>query len=485
MAIPLAITTGSNHIAYGERTFTTTGLNTWTVPVGVTSISAVCIGGGGGGGTGGGAGGGGALAYVNNAVVTSGDTLSIYVGAGGASAVNGGISSVRTSAGTTLVSAGGGVNGDGTRAGGTVLTGTGFAGGAGGAVGSSRPGGGGGAGGYGAAGGLGGTGVSGGANGTAGTGGSGGGGWGSSAGGTNGGQGGGVAVGYGSCKSGSGGSVTGNDPNSYGSTLVNSTGTDVYGGGGGGISVAGANGVVKIVWNVPSFGPVRTFPSTNVVNTTDFVGYFISTTISTTNTITIPNFTVANDIAFLFDSASNASTTIPTSVTPSGWTSILSSSVSSTSSGRTNVSYKQLVAGDANTSITGMNGGTNRKILIIVRPTQPTLSTNSLTFTLSTPGSQATTGANPSNQTISMSTLNTSKDQVILYFANYHTDSGITITRGLTGAAYDEHTSGSGHFMRFGDFRASETPTNATVSMSATGPAFQILTSFYMILDQT
>ncbi len=72
--------------------FTTAGTYTWTVPDGVTSISAVAVGGGGGGGGAGGygqnaaggrGGGGGALSYLNNISVTSGEVLTIISGSAG------------------------------------------------------------------------------------------------------------------------------------------------------------------------------------------------------------------------------------------------------------------------------------------------------------------------------------------------------------------------------------------------------------------
>ena len=78
------ITLDSNY----ETTFTSSG--TFTVPSGVTQVSAVCIGGGGGAsgspGTsnfGGAGGGGGGLAY-GTFTVTPGESLSISVGSGGA-----------------------------------------------------------------------------------------------------------------------------------------------------------------------------------------------------------------------------------------------------------------------------------------------------------------------------------------------------------------------------------------------------------------
>jgi hypothetical protein len=107
-------------ITSGEAVFTTTGTISWTVPTGVTQVSAVAVGGGAGGmyapgnGTGS-AGGGGALTYANSFSVTPGETLSIIVGARGAGGIfspatlptNGSETSIRRSS-TKLIYAGGG-----------------------------------------------------------------------------------------------------------------------------------------------------------------------------------------------------------------------------------------------------------------------------------------------------------------------------------------------------------------------------------------
>lgn len=199
----------------GQQNFTTPGTYTFVVPIGVTSISMLSIGGGAGGpttvrftsndpGNCGGfvpaaatntnmkAGGGGALAYVNNVSVTPGESLTIVVGAGGNGGTypteygngpqfggNGGESYVARGA-TKLVHAGGG-SGSGNGNGGTVLVGTGGAGGAGGTPSPSGPSyqgaGGGGAGGYSGTGGAGGNAAN---AGSAGSGGAGGGGAGGS-----------------------------------------------------------------------------------------------------------------------------------------------------------------------------------------------------------------------------------------------------------------------------------------------------------------
>lgn len=178
----------------GEYT-SAAGTSNFTVPAGVTQISAVCIGGGGGGGGWGnaadessGGGGGGALAY-GTFTVTPGEVLTVNVGAAGTAGAtqsnggNGGNSSVQR-AGVNLVAAGGGQGGRGGDAGGeaggtggTVIAGTGFAGGRGGnnsPVTGAPSAGGGGAGGYSGAGGRGGDFAS--RSGLSGTGGAGGGG---------------------------------------------------------------------------------------------------------------------------------------------------------------------------------------------------------------------------------------------------------------------------------------------------------------------
>ena len=99
----------------GQAEWTTPNTYSWTVPAGVTSISAVAVSGGGGGPRGGcdfgGQGGtGGSLFYKNNISVTPGETLTINVGIGGSGGTidgvgtSGGESSIARS-GTPLLSA--------------------------------------------------------------------------------------------------------------------------------------------------------------------------------------------------------------------------------------------------------------------------------------------------------------------------------------------------------------------------------------------
>jgi hypothetical protein len=267
----------SQYTPPGQVLFTTTGTQTWIVPPGITSISAVCIGGGGGGaggesgrneGVNGGAGGGLSYGTID---VTPGEALIIVVGAGGAGGGTGndgnagGNSSIARGA-EILLQGGGGQGGlertTGTRTGGTSTGSKRQGGGAGGNSGGNSTdtgSGGGGAGGYSGAGGAGGTTGAG----SAGTDGGGGGGA------TNAGQGYGGG-GAGIFGSGVGGSTGGpfNGPTGGVGAVGGATGTRPnggnYGGGGGGCdddtNSAGGNGgqgVVRIIW-----GPGRSYPGT-------------------------------------------------------------------------------------------------------------------------------------------------------------------------------------------------------------------------------
>ena len=86
---------GAQGATAAESRYTTPGTYQWTCPVGVTSISVVCVGAGGSGGAAywaGGGGGGGGLGYKNNIPVTPGQQYTVTVGAGGqgVSATSGG-----------------------------------------------------------------------------------------------------------------------------------------------------------------------------------------------------------------------------------------------------------------------------------------------------------------------------------------------------------------------------------------------------------
>lgn len=125
---PFVITGGLSYIDIppGQQEYTTVGTYSWAAPVGVTSVSVVCIGGGGSGATGsllgglaksGGGGAGGALIWKNNISVTPGQSYTVQVGSGGSVGSNGtpanGVAGVlsRFTTPTSNVVAGGGENG--------------------------------------------------------------------------------------------------------------------------------------------------------------------------------------------------------------------------------------------------------------------------------------------------------------------------------------------------------------------------------------
>ena len=272
-----------------SSTFTSNG--TFTVPVDVTKISAVLIGGGGagggGGGTGGGqGGGGGGLRYINDFAVTAGQVFSVIVGTGGAGGSgNGGngedsqIVGIATAyggrGGSTYSATVIGIGGTGTA---TTTTIGGGTGGAGGKPTLQQGAGGGGAAGYIGAGGTGGgDGAFDGASGSGGGAGGGSIGDNSSSGfGANGG--GGIGV-LGQGSSGASATNVGGNGGSGGSSGVtastpNGAAGGLYGGGGGGGDGTtsgtnsggnGAQGVVRIIWS-PSSKFSRLFPTNQVGN---------------------------------------------------------------------------------------------------------------------------------------------------------------------------------------------------------------------------
>lgn len=97
-----------------QLTVTIKGTQTYTIPVGFSSMDAFAVGGGGLGSssdysnkTGGGGGGGGYTKTVKGIAITPGQTLACTVGPGATSSVNGNPSTIVRN-GTTLISAGGG-----------------------------------------------------------------------------------------------------------------------------------------------------------------------------------------------------------------------------------------------------------------------------------------------------------------------------------------------------------------------------------------
>lgn len=267
----------------GQQAFITVGTTSWTVPAGVNTISAVCIGAGASSSSGGG---GGGLRWINDLPVTPGETLTVVVGKSNTVSLAED-SSIKRGTNVLVYGGGAGLSGSYNRLGGRGSTvgagpyGGTIGGGNGGhsdstltygspgSVGDFVGGGGGGAGGYS---GAGGSGAGSGQTAAAGTGGGGGGGGRStSAPNPSGGGGGGVglygegtsgAAGSNAYSAGGGGGGSGGTSGAAGNYSL-TTGTyslgGTYGGGGGGGTYYGygQQGAVRIIW-----GTGRAFPST-------------------------------------------------------------------------------------------------------------------------------------------------------------------------------------------------------------------------------
>lgn len=201
---------------------------------------------------------------------------------------------------------------------------------------------------------------------------------------------------------------------------------------------------------------------------------FVASATSTTNTISIPASSNVGDFAVLFDSSINSSFTPPSTVVPSGWSSI--SNVSGTNSIipfiytsiRSIVSYKSLVSGNPGSSITGMNATTDRKIIMVFRPNFSVQNTSILSVN---------GAANSNSQTITI----TQSQPPILAFAHW-ASSGTISSRGVSGITMNEVSNTTGQYAGYKIFNTNETTSNATISMSDNG-VVQSLQSFYVAFN--
>lgn len=389
-----------NYIDSGSVAFTIPGTYSFYPPSGVTSVSAVCVGGGGGGGdpwanwpspgdqTFGG--GGGGLGWKNNIAVTPGQGYTVVVGAGGV-----GLNYLEYGGGdsyfisTTTVRGGGGRNGKSPELapgayiglGGTY---TGDGGGNGGrGNNTSGQGAGGGAGGYSGSGGVGG-------NTTTATAGSGGGGGGAAV--ISGGGGGVGLFGQGSNgvkggASGGGGGGSGGENGVRNDNNAQIGGDGGKYGGGGGSSTGiingnfgerggrGASGAVRIIWREP-----MTFPLLLPVTSTTTIAPSTTTSTSTTTTST----------------TSTSTTIAPTTTSTSTTTTSTTSTSTTTTIAPTYVDYLLVAGGGGGIAAFPQFGGGGGGG-IVTRISQP-VSPGFYTVTIGGGGSSA--GSNGGNSTV-------------------------------------------------------------------------------------
>lgn len=193
---------------------------------------------------------------------------------------------------------------------------------------------------------------------------------------------------------------------------------------------------------------------------------------STTASITIPAASQEGDIAVLFDTAIQSSTTQPTTVVPSGFNTIVNTGFSGNFACRGIFSYKILTASDPGTSITGLDGTfAERKIMAVFRIVG---NWKTPQITLSTPSTELTDG-NPVAQTIAM----TATTPVLIGFVGYGNGSAQIDPRTATGASFTELSAAISCYMKFCIFNEGDTPTDATVDMDDEG-SNNILQSFWM-----
>lgn len=191
-------------------------------------------------------------------------------------------------------------------------------------------------------------------------------------------------------------------------------------------------------------------------NSSPLVVAFRSSTVSNGSTIAIPSGCVAGDLLVLLDVANASTSTIPSSVTPSGFTNLANLGVTGTTSMRAALWYR--LATGSETTLTGLNGtGDNSKVLLC-------FSGGISSVAPSTVNNQGTTG-NPSNQTVIASS---GTPPLIVIGAFGASGSVVTASRAMSPAGtYLEPASGDNASLGYKIYASA--PANNTVSMGDTG----------------
>lgn len=208
--------------------------------------------------------------------------------------------------------------------------------------------------------------------------------------------------------------------------------------------------------------------------TGDYVWY-VSNTTGTTNSITLPTM-LDGDIGILVNYASNTSSTIPTAVTPSGWTNAVNTSNSSTRSIRNMIHYKVMTAAQSGTAVTLMATSTvNASCFILYRPSR--------TFTISTSTATSQSGygttAVISNQTLTM----TSQATPYIGIVDYATTATSGFTTGSTTTATRDISFGTTSIVRlFESTDSTVAYATSTLSCSTSAAHAQSLAAFRLIL---
>lgn len=129
---------------------------------------------------------------------------------------------------------------------------------------------------------------------------------------------------------------------------------------------------------------------------------FITDAQASTTSITIPAASAVGDLAVLMDYGGDFGSTVPSSVTPTNWTSIATTSLGGIAgSTRVNMSYRVLTAGNPGSSVSGQSSSPE-KVMLIFRPSTPIVAVTPVLYTSTTSaaGTPASITVNPSAETV-------------------------------------------------------------------------------------
>lgn len=192
---------------------------------------------------------------------------------------------------------------------------------------------------------------------------------------------------------------------------------------------------------------------------------FLASATASAPSITIPAAAIAGDYAILFDFTKQNSGSV-SAVTPTGWTNLKNDSVVSTDGYRAMVSHRILTGGG---SVTGMNDTSNRKALLVFRPTVAIAA-----LTPSSWNGEATTG-NPTSQTVSASGVTTP----LIVFALAACSSGTAASFSTETPSMTNLTLGGGGIsIRVGYTVYNSSPSDQSIDMNDNG--INILQSGYV-----
>lgn len=197
---------------------------------------------------------------------------------------------------------------------------------------------------------------------------------------------------------------------------------------------------------------------------------FVASTNTSSGTITVSNSARSGDFAIFIDRDGRTVSTPPTLVTPSGWTLIDTIGVAVTGgSSRASLFYRVLTSSDPGATVTGMNNGFARKILLVFRP-----DVGASTITI------ASVAEYMGNGTASQTVTSGSGSVPLVVIAHMATNTNTSLgTRSFSPTQDATVTNGATQEARYKIYNASPADVTAALSQSRGGNTLQ---SFYFSL---